>query len=147
MISTRAASAISPSPQETTVAIACDGDILTARREGRSYVLQLGFSSPDATLVATAISELARNIVLYAEHGEIVLKPLDHDGRAGVLIIARDQGPGIPEGHQVASGTRGECGPACRGLRGLRRLVDECEIVSQAGRGTVVALKKWRQPG
>jgi serine/threonine-protein kinase RsbT len=129
---------------ETTLPIATDGDIVTARLLGRTFVLQLGFPSPDATLVATAIAELARNIVLYAERGEIVLKPLDDEGRRGVLVIARDQGPGIPGDYQTAAAGTGQTGAGCHGLFGLSCLVDECEIVSHLGQGTTVALKKWQ---
>jgi serine/threonine-protein kinase RsbT len=132
-------------PSETICAIACDRDIVAARQRGRSFMLQLGFSSPEATLVATAISELARNIVLYAEQGEIVLKPIDRDGRPGVLVIARDRGPGIPDVHLILVGDGSMLTPVCHGLPGLSRLVDECEIVSHAGEGTTVALKKWKQ--
>jgi len=128
---------------ETTLPITTDGDIVTARMLGRTFVLQLGFPSPDATLVATAIAELARNIVLYAERGEIVLKPLDHGGRRGVLVIARDRGPGIPGDYRVATSGSARDGVGCHGLYGLSRLVDECEIVSQLGEGTTVELKKW----
>ena len=130
---------------ETTLPILTDGDIVTARMQGRTFVLQLGFSSPEATLVATAISELARNIVLYAERGEIVLKPLDDDGRRGVLVIARDRGPGIPGDYTTAERAGASNGTGCHGLCGLSRLVDECEIVSQAGEGTTIAVKKWRR--
>ena len=140
-------SAIDPQPalqDEATLAIACEGDIVTARQRGRTFALQLGFSSPDAMLVATAISELARNIVLYATQGEIVLKPIDRQGRPGVLVIARDHGPGIPETFQLAIRAESPRDVMCLGLRGVRRLVDECEIVSGLGRGTTVALKKWR---
>jgi serine/threonine-protein kinase RsbT len=124
--------------------IVSDGDIIAARRQGRTYVLQLGFSSPEATLVATAISELARNIVMYAKEGEIVLKPLEDNGRPGVLIIARDDGPGIPEVQQAAIDTSPACGSVMLGLRGIKRLVDELEIVSRAGQGTRVAVTKWK---
>ena len=130
---------------ETRMPIASDGDIVAARQRGRSFVLQLGFSSTEATLIATAISELARNIVLYAEQGEIVLKPLHREGRPGVMVIARDRGPGIPDVHQNAIRADSGCEPAGLGLRGLSRLVDECEIVSRAGDGTTVALKKWKE--
>jgi serine/threonine-protein kinase RsbT len=130
---------------ETTLPIASDGDIVAARMQGRTFVLQLGFTSPEATLVATAISELARNIVLYAERGEIVLKPLDDAGRLGVLVIARDRGPGIPGEYRTAAAVPSSSRAACHGLCGLSRLVDECEIVSQAGEGTTIAVKKWRQ--
>jgi len=124
--------------------IGSDGDIIAARRQGRTYVLQLGFSSPDATLVATAISELARNIILYAKEGVIVLKPLEHNGRPGILIIARDDGPGIPEVQQAAIDASSACEGVMLGLRGLKRFVDELEIVSHVGQGTSVAVKKWK---
>lgn len=124
--------------------IGSDGDIIAARRQGRTYVLQLGFSSPEATLVATAISELARNIVMYAKEGEIVLKPLEDNGRPGILIIARDDGPGIPEVQQAAIEGSPACAGVMLGLRGMKRFVDELEIVSGAGQGTRVAVKKWK---
>jgi serine/threonine-protein kinase RsbT len=127
----------------TILTIMSDGDIITARQQGRSLVMRLGFSSPEAMLVATAISELARNIVQYAERGEIVLRSLERDGRPGILVIARDQGPGIPEIQQAALNGAGTSGTRL-GLRGMKRLVDECEIVSAAGKGTIVAITKWK---
>jgi serine/threonine-protein kinase RsbT len=128
---------------ETTLPITSDADIVAARTLGRMFVLQLGFPSPDATLVATAIAELARNIVLYAERGEIVLKPLDDEGRRGVLVIARDQGPGIAGDYRAPAAATARHGAGCHGLFGLSCLVDECEIVSHMGQGTTVAVKKW----
>jgi serine/threonine-protein kinase RsbT len=128
-------------PGDTTVNIVSDADIITARQQGRLFVLRLGFSLLEATLVATAISELARNIVLYAQHGEIVLRPLERNGQAGVLVIARDEGPGMADAREIASdGT-----PATHlGLRGIRRMMDELEIDSSPGRGTTVAVRKWK---
>ena len=134
--------AVSPS-SETTMLIASEVDIVAARQQGRTYVLQLGFSSPEATLVATAISELARNIVLYAKEGEIVMKPLQQNGRPGILIIARDDGPGIPDLRRAAIDAPHGCG-GVTGLRAMKRLVDELEIDSRAGYGTRVAVKKWK---
>lgn len=131
---------------ETTMMIVSDRDIIAARQQGRTFVLQLGFSCPDATLVATAISELARNIFLYAKRGEIVLRSLERDGRPGVLVIARDEGPGIPDIQQVAFDSPSAGGMGL-GLRGMKRLVDELEIESTVGRGTTVAVKKWKSCG
>jgi serine/threonine-protein kinase RsbT len=139
---TTAVAPASPS-RETTMMIASEVDIIAARQQGRTYVLQLGFSSPEATLVATAISELARNIVLYAKEGEIVLKPLEQDGRPGILIIARDEGPGISDLRRAAIDAPHGCG-GVTGLRGMKGLVDELEIDSRAGYGTRVAVKKWK---
>jgi len=128
---------------ETIMMIASDLDIVAARQQGRRYVLELGFSSPEATLIATAISELARNIVMYAKAGEIALRPLEHDGRSGILIIARDDGPGISEGSRAAIDAPA-AGGMTLGLRAMKRLVDELEIESRAGQGTRVAVKKWK---
>jgi serine/threonine-protein kinase RsbT len=131
-----------PSPQ-IAIAIWNDHDILTARHQGRALVSQLGFSSADATLIATTVSELARNILLYAHHGEIVLGILENGGRRGVLIVARDEGPGIPEARQAAIAATAGSGAVGFGLCELRRLVDELEIVSAPGRGTTVTVRKW----
>ncbi|MGB2713847.1 MAG: ATP-binding protein [Vicinamibacterales bacterium] len=133
-----------PGDRATTVAIMSDLDIITARQQGRSFVLQLGFSSPEATLVATAISELARNIVMHATRGEIVLRPLEQQGRSGVLVIARDEGPGISDRQRAALDVPSSSAVTGLGLRGTMRLVDEFEIVSTEGRGTTVAVKKWK---
>jgi serine/threonine-protein kinase RsbT len=131
---------------ETTVMIASDGDIVTARQQCRALALQLGFAPTDATLVATAVSELARNIVLYAKRGDIILEPLEHLGRRGILVIARDDGPGIPDIQRAASGGCSTSGSPGLGLRGVKRLMDEFEIVSMAGRGTTVSVKKFSGP-
>jgi len=128
----------------TTVAIMSDGDILIARHHGRALVSQLGFSSAEAILVATVVSELARNILLYAKEGEIILKALENQGRHGVLIIARDDGPGISDVQQAAIASYSNSGSLRLGLCGLKRLVDEFEIVSTVGKGTTVAITKWK---
>jgi serine/threonine-protein kinase RsbT len=126
----------------TTVKIVSDADIITARQQGRVFVLHLGFSLLEAMLVATAISELARNIILYAQHGEIVLRSLERDGKSGVLVIARDEGPGMPDPQQAATAD----GPRATGLglRGITRLMDELEVQSSLGHGTTIAARKWK---
>lgn len=131
---------------ETTVMIASDGDIVTARRQSRALVLRLGFQSTEATLVATAVSELARNIVLYAKRGEIILKPLENPGRQGILVVAHDTGPGIPDIQRATRGGYSTSGSLGLGLRWVKRLMDEFEIVSVAGIGTTVCVKKWSGP-
>src|SRR2546427_1988472 len=80
-----------------TIAIGSDLDIVAARQRGRTLATQLGYSTTDATLIATAISELARNIVLYARRGEIVLTSSNEDKRPAIVVVARDDGPGIPD--------------------------------------------------
>lgn len=137
-----------PAPDRgTSVLVGSDADIVSARQQGRSYALGLGFSSPEATLVATAISELARNIVQYAERGEIVIRSVERDGRSGLLVVARDEGPGIPEQEQleiigVVPG-RGDR----LGLRAMKRFVDDLEVVSSASQGTTIRVTKWKQVG
>jgi serine/threonine-protein kinase RsbT len=130
---------------ETTVMIVSDRDIVTARQRCRALVLHLGFTPTDATLVVTAVSELARNIVLYARRGAIVLRASEHEGRRGILVIARDEGPGIGD-IQRATGDCSTSGSRGLGLRGVKRLMDEFEIVSAAGVGTTVCVKKFSGP-
>jgi serine/threonine-protein kinase RsbT len=130
---------------EIRVAINSDQDIVTARQKGRALATGLGFATGDATLIATAISELARNIVSYARRGEITLKIVDGPGRQGISVIASDDGPGIPDIRQALRDGFSTSGSLGLGLPGVRRLMDEFEITSQPGRGTIVAVKKWKQ--
>jgi anti-sigma regulatory factor (Ser/Thr protein kinase)/anti-anti-sigma regulatory factor len=128
---------------EIHVVIGQDGDVVTARQKGRELAIQVGFSGTDLTIIATAISEIARNIVTYAQHGEIILSPVLQGGRRGILVIGRDHGPGIPDiGLAMRDGfsTGRSLG---LGLPGARRLMDEFEIVSEVGKGTTVTMKKW----
>lgn len=134
----------SPEPEEMRVPIQSERDILKARQNGRELAARLGFSSTDLTLIATAISELARNIVLYASQGEILVKLVNHGPKQGIIVTARDQGPGIqdiPRALQVGFSTSKSLG---LGLPGVRRLVDEFHIASEAGRGTTVTVKLWK---
>src|SRR5438477_4733020 len=82
---------------DTLTSINSAVDIVTARQRGRSLALELGFNGADVTLIAAAISEVARNIVDHAKKGEIVMTTIGHpsNGRCGIQIIARDDGPGI----------------------------------------------------
>lgn len=134
-----------PMADEASVPISSDADIVAARQKGRALAAQMGFGSTDLTLIATAISELARNIVLYARRGEIVLKPAEDGHRRGMIVMARDEGPGItdiPQAMQSGYSTSGSLG---LGLPGVRRLMDEFEIVSEVGKGTIVTVKKWKR--
>jgi serine/threonine-protein kinase RsbT len=130
---------------EIRVEIKADQDIVIARQKGRVLASELGFSSGDATLIATAISELARNIVSYARTGEIRLKGIHGSSRIGILVIASDDGPGIVDIRQALRDGFSTSGSLGLGLPGVRRLMDEFEITSQPGKGTKVAVKKWRQ--
>ncbi len=130
-------------PAESVVPISSSADIVTARQRGRALAAALGFAGSDLTVIATAISELARNIIEYAATGEIVLSQDDVDGRPGIVIVARDEGPGIPDVSRALSAGF-STGPGLGlGLPGVRRLMDDFEITSESGRGTTVSVRKW----
>lgn len=133
-----------PAPEVTRVSIRSDQDIVLARQKGRALAAQLGFSPGDATLIATAISELARNIVSYAREGTISLQVIQNSTRQGILVIASDNGPGIEDIRQAMRDGFSTSGSLGLGLPGVRRLMDEFEISSQRSRGTTVAVKKWK---
>lgn len=130
---------------ETRIPIRSETDIVTARANGRSMAKELGFTGTDATVIATAISEVARNIVEYASGGEIVLGRLRSNGRNGMLVIARDEGPGIPDVEMALQPGYTTVNSLGLGLPGARRLVDEFEIDSEPGKGTTVTMKKWNR--
>jgi serine/threonine-protein kinase RsbT len=131
-------------PPGQAVAITCDRDIVVARQLGRGIALELGFSGVEAALVATAISELARNIVSYAGSGTVTLVPLSQGARVGVAIIAEDQGPGIIDCEVALRDGYSSSGGLGLGLPGVRRLMDEFELHSAPGRGTSVTARRWR---
>jgi serine/threonine-protein kinase RsbT len=127
------------------VPVESDTDIVVARQKGRALAARLGFSSGAATMVATAISELARNIVLYAIRGEIVFG-LEASGVSPILVItARDEGDGIADVGQALQDGYSTSRRLGVGLPGVKRLMDEFEISSIVGRGTVVVVKKWKE--
>ena len=128
---------------EICIIIESVSDIIIAREQGRTIGKELGFTLTDLTIIATVISEVARNILLYAKEGEIILGAAKQGGRHGIVIIARDRGPGIPDiplAMQDGYSTRKGLG---LGLPGVRRLMDEFEIISEIGKGTTVTMKKW----
>jgi len=129
---------------EIQVPINSDQDIVTARQRGRLLAAALGFSSGDATLIATAISELARNIVTYAKSGEIRLTVINGSARQGIQLVAQDRGPGIPDIPQALRDGFSTSGSLGLGLPGVMRLMDEFEIVSEKNCGTTVTTQKWK---
>ena len=130
---------------EEVVAIASDADIVRVREKGRLVAAQLGFSSTDLVLIATAISELARNIILYAHRGQIRLALLNDGIRQGVEVVASDSGPGIPSIERAMQDGYSTSGSLGLGLPGVRRLMDEMEIESEKGKGTKVTARKWKR--
>jgi serine/threonine-protein kinase RsbT len=131
---------------ETRVPIKHAADIVTARQQGRALASQLGFSSIEQTLIATAISEVARNIVVYARSGEIILKTVQRNGsKPGIVIVAHDEGPGIPDVALAMQNGYSTTNSLGLGLPGAKRMMDEFEIVSEVGKGTTITMKKWKQ--
>jgi serine/threonine-protein kinase RsbT len=129
---------------EVRVPTTTDADLVAARAEGRAMAERLGFPRPDPTLIATAISEVARNIVVHVGRGEIVLKPFEDAGRYGLVVIARDDGPGIRDVEAAVRDDYSARGGLGLGLPGARRLMDAFEIESSADSGTTVTMTKWR---
>ena len=129
---------------EIRVPIATDRDIVAARGEGRALAGRLGFRRTDATLIATAISELGRNIVVHAGSGEILLRAAVEDDRSGVVVIARDKGPGIRDVADALRDGYGTKNGLGLGLPGSRRIMEDFRIDTEVGRGTTVAICMWR---
>lgn len=130
-------------PTETVVDVLDSDDIVTARQAGHELARELGFSLTDVTMIATAISEIARNITSYAGHGAIRVGVHDREGRRALVVRAEDQGPGIvdveralEEGYSTGRGLG-------LGLPGARRLMDRLIVDSVPGRGTTVEMWKW----
>ena len=128
---------------EIRVAIRTDADVVTARQEARTMGAALGFTSTDLTLLATAISEIARNITTYAGEGEVALRVVREGVRHGIEVEATDEGPGIAnvelamqDGYTTGNGLG-------LGLPGTRRLVDEFDLQTTPGVGTTIRLVKW----
>ena len=128
---------------EITVSVAADVDVLVARQKARSLAATLNFSSSELTLIATAISEIARNILVYAQRGEIELRIIEQPRRRGLIVIARDRGPGISDIDQAMTDGYSTSGSLGLGLPGAKRLMDEFDIASAPGRGTIVTMIKW----
>lgn len=129
-------------PESLDIAIKVEGDIVRARGAGRDMCRDLGLSELNQVKVATAISELARNIFHYAKTGNIALRRLSQP-RPGIEIVATDQGPGIPDLKLVLSGAYKSKTGMGKGLLGARRLVDFFEVDSGPDRGTRVVLRKY----
>ncbi|TML28820.1 MAG: anti-sigma regulatory factor [Actinobacteria bacterium] len=129
-------------PAEVRVPVSSDADVVTARAQGRTLAAQLPFSATELTLIATAISEVARNIVLYAPRGEVVLRLTREEGREGIVVTARDEGPGIEDVALALQDHFSTGQGSGLGLPGARRLMDEFELESGPS-GTTVTMRKW----
>lgn len=128
---------------ERRIRITKDTDIVAAREEGRTFGAALRFPSSDLTFLSVAISELARNILTYAGSGEIAISVERRNGRTGLSVVARDEGPGIDDIHLAMQDGYSTSGSLGLGLPGARRLMDDFDIWSEPGKGTVVTMRKW----
>jgi len=129
---------------ECKVPINSERDIVVARQKGRAMATEFGFSIGNATLIATTISELARNIISYAGKGEILMSVVRDSDRTGIIIVASDNGPGIADISLAMRDGFSTSGSLGIGLPGARRLMDEFNIESQLGHGTIVKVTKWK---
>lgn len=132
---------------EQVVVIASADDIVTARETGRNLAERLGFSLTDVIMIATAISEVARNMTSYAGKGELRLYVESRNRRSVLVVEAVDQGPGIEQIERALEDGYSTSGGLGLGLPGARRLMDEFEISSSNGHGTTVVMRKWAPPG
>lgn len=135
-----------PDEPVSVIPIESDADVVTARQQARELAGRLELTTTDQTLLATAISEVARNITTYAVRGEVELSVVNDDGgREGIRVIARDEGPGIENVEQALQDGYTSGTGLGLGLPGARRLVDDFRIESARGRGTTVTLVMWRR--
>lgn len=125
------------------VPVSRDADVVTARQQGREAAARAGFSQSDQTLIATAISEISRNIVKFAERGEVTVSVVSEDGRCGISVVARDVGPGIANLEDALRDGYSTYHGLGLGLPGARRLMDEFHLSSVPGEGTTVTMEKW----
>jgi serine/threonine-protein kinase RsbT len=132
---------------EIRIAVSTDPHIVSARQAARKVAAESGFPSTELTVLATAVSEIARNIVRFAGVGEIIVEQVEDSHRRGVRIIARDAGPGIVDLEQATQDGYSTCNGLGLGLPGAKRLMDEFDVVTKAGRGTTVTMTKWHTGG
>jgi serine/threonine-protein kinase RsbT len=135
-----------PSAEAFELTIESAADVVTARERGRALARIIGFTFVEQALVTSVISELTRNMLVYAKAGSISLRIVDNGATRGIRIVARDAGPGIADLDRALIDGFSTSGGMGLGLPGVRRLMDEFEIES-AGHGTVVTATKWSGAG
>jgi serine/threonine-protein kinase RsbT len=131
---------------DVRIPIASEDDIVAARQRARQAARELGFGMLDQSRIATAVSELTRNIVRYATdgRGDVRVRALADGPRIGVEIVVADDGPGIADVALVMRDGFTSGKGMGMGLPGTRRLMDEMELDSAPGRGTTITIRKWR---
>ncbi len=129
--------------QEIRTVIVSDGDLLSVRQTVREFALELGFSLTETVEIVTALSEMARNMLMYAGRGELLVRGVVADNRRGIVITAHDEGPGIPDVQKALLDGYSTSGGLGMGLPGIRRLMDRFSITSALQKGTTVTAEKW----
>lgn len=127
----------------SSVEILTEWDIVAARQLGRNEAKEVGFGTVDQARITTAISELARNIYLYAGTGKIEIERISDGRRIGIIIIASDEGPGISDVRKVLEDGYSTSGGLGAGVPGVKRLMDDFKIDTVVGEGTVIKATKW----
>lgn len=128
---------------ESSVDIITEWDIVAARQLGRNEAKEVGFGTVDQARITTAISELARNIYLYAGKGKIIIERVTDGAMKGLIIIAADQGPGIPDLRKVMEDGYTTSGGLGAGMPGVKRLMDEFKVDTEVNVGTTITATKW----
>ena len=130
---------------KSIVEIVTEWDIVAARQLGRNEAKEIGFNLVDQARITTVISEIARNIYLYAPAGEISVERVTDGDRIGIQIIAVDKGQSITDVQRVMEGRFTASGGLGAGLSGVRRLMDNLEIQTEKGKGkgTIIKAEKW----
>lgn len=127
----------------SSVEIITEWDIVAARQLGRNEAKKVGFGTVDQARITTAISELARNIYLYAGKGKIEIERVTDGGVCGIKVVASDDGPGIPDLRKVMEDGFSTSGGLGAGMPGVKRLMDEFKVISEPGIGTTITATKW----
>lgn len=133
------------SSAEKRVQILHEPDVARAMLEARMFAKVMDFGDVETQMIATAVSELARNIIKYADRGEVTIDQIEKGHQRGIEIVARDKGPGIADIEQAVTDSYSSSGTLGLGLPGVRRMMDEFELHSVVGEGTKVLIRKWRR--
>lgn len=128
---------------ETRIWITSEASITQAVLAAKKFSVQVGFKDYQANMIASAVSELARNIEKYARRGEIVLRTVRQSYATGIEIIAQDEGPGIANPEEAMQDHYSSSGTLGLGLPGVKRLMDEFDLKTEVERGTVITVRKW----
>ncbi|TQQ81407.1 anti-sigma regulatory factor [Halonotius roseus] len=127
-----------------TIRVRSEDDILRARQEARAVAEEIGFSTTDVTRIVTGVSELARNMHLYAEDGIMTWREIEAGRDSGIELVFDDEGPGIDDIQGVLRAEHSTSGGMGRGIQGTKKLMDAFDLTSNAEDGTTITVRKWQ---